>query len=92
MKPQKVRIPPPVRARSTKPKGTPEEQSLRRMRRYIADGLGFKLSQLPGFEASVLALAVEASMQRAEAKRLRHLVAKLKVHVSASVRRRMGLR
>lgn len=62
-----VRIP-LLRKSSTKPRGTPEEQSMRRMRRYIADGLGFKLSQLPGFEASVLALAVEAKLWRKRAK------------------------
>lgn len=41
------------------------------MRRYIAGGLGFKVGELPGFEGSVLSLAVEAKMQRAEVKRLR---------------------
>lgn len=63
---------------SPKPRGTPEEQSLRRMRRYIATGLGLKIGQLPGFEASVLSLAVEAKIQRAEAKRLQREVSKFK--------------
>jgi len=37
---------------------------MRTMREYIADGMGCSVDELPGLEAAVLALAVEAKYQR----------------------------
>jgi hypothetical protein len=51
-------------------KTEPLEVSIKRMRGYIAEGMGVKESDLPGFEASVISLASEALYQRKKIRQL----------------------